>query len=100
MPPHAAALRELAPAARSHLSIQQGAKVHLIPVGDIAYLKAELKYVAVRAGNRDYLIEESLTHLEREFAGRFVRIHRSCLVAKAFISGFERVNEEGGESHW
>jgi two-component system response regulator AlgR len=74
--------------------------VLLIPVRDIVYLKAELKYVTARTRDREYLVDESLTRLEEEFGERFVRIHRNCLVARAHVAGFERVAEEGGEGRW
>ena len=93
------ALREIARAPRTHLSAQERGKIHLIPVTDVIYLKAELKYVSVRTAAREYLIEESLTRLELEFAERFVRVHRNCLVARSAVRGFER-SEEGGEAHW
>ncbi len=93
-------LRELAPAPRSHLSVHERGKIHLIPISDIVYLKAELKYVTIRTLAREYLLEESLTRLEQEYAARFVRIHRSCLVAKNHIAGFEKVADEGGEPRW
>ena len=57
----------------------------LIPLADILYLKAELKYVTVRTSAREFLIEESLTRLETEFDETFIRIHRNCLVARARI---------------
>src|SRR5690349_11294895 len=91
------ALREIARAPRTHLSAQERGKIHLIPVTDVIYLKAELKYVSVRTAAREYLIEESLTRLELEFAERFVRVHRNCLVARSAVRGFER-SEEGGEA--
>ena len=93
------ALRELARTPRTHLSAQERGRIHLIPVTDVIYLKAELKYVSVRTAVREYLIEESLTRLEQEFGERFVRVHRNCLVARAAVRGFER-SEEGGEAHW
>jgi two-component system response regulator AlgR len=93
------ALREIARAPRTHLSAQERGKIHLIPIADVIYLKAELKYVSVRTAAREHLIEESLTRLEQEFAERFVRVHRNCLVARAAVRGFER-SEEGGEAHW
>jgi len=92
-------LRALQTEARAHLCSQERGRIHLIPVGDIVYLKAELKYVTVRTAEREFLLEESLTRLEQEFSGRFVRIHRNCLVARAAIRGFERCHEEG-EGHW
>lgn len=93
------ALRGLATAARTHFSAQERGRIHLIPVADVVYLKAELKYVSVRTGTREYLIEESLTRLEQEFGERFVRVHRNCLVARAAVRGFERA-ENDGEAHW
>lgn len=98
--PKAETLRELQRVPRVCLSAAERGKVHLIPVGDILYLRAELKYVTVRTAAREHLIEESLTHLEQEFAERFVRVHRNCLVARAAIRGFERLGGESGEGPW
>ena len=78
-------LRELQQAPRSCLSAAERGKVHLIPVEDVLFLRAELKYVTVRTAEREFLIEESLTRLELEFQARFVRAHRNCLVARAAI---------------
>ena len=78
-------LRDALPKARSHLSLNEKGRIVLIPVDDILYLKAELKYVTVRTPAREFLIEESLTHLENEFDPVFLRIHRNCLVARARI---------------
>lgn len=99
-PPPVDALRELQRAPRSFLSAQERGKVHLIPVGEVIYLKAELKYVTVKTAVREYLIEESLTRLEQEYEKRFVRVHRNCLVARAAVRGFERGPGEGGEIQW
>ncbi len=93
-------LREMKPDARSHLSVNERGRIHLIPVGEIVFLKAELKYVTVRTAAREFLLEESLSRLEQEFSGRFVRIHRNCLVAKEAIRGFERATDADGEGHW
>ena len=84
---------------RRHLSVHERGKIHLVPLADVLYLRAELKYVTVRTVEREYLVEESLTHLEEEFESLFVRIHRNCLVARAAITGFER-NAEESESGW
>jgi two-component system, LytTR family, response regulator AlgR len=98
-PPRAEALRAVSRAARTHLSAQERGKINLIPLADVVYLKAELKYVTVRTAAREYLIEESLTKLEEEFGARFVRVHRNCLVARAAVRGFERATQDG-EAHW
>jgi len=94
-------LRELMPDPRKHLSIHERGKIHLVPLEQVLFLRAELKYVSVRTVEREFLIEESLTAMEKEFAARFVRIHRNCLVAKDAIEGFEKGGGEEGEgSGW
>jgi two-component system response regulator AlgR len=93
-------LRELKREARTHLSVNERGRIHLIPVADIAFLKADLKYVTARTTEREYLVEESLASLEQEFLGRFVRVHRNCLVARAAIRGFERATGDNGEGNW
>ncbi len=94
------ALKAAVGKARGHLAISERGRILLVPVGDIVFLKAELKYVTVRTLEKEYLLEESLTKLEQEFAQLFVRIHRNCLVARAYVEGFERVDlsPEEGES--
>jgi len=93
--PKPEALAQMRNSARSALSSSERGKVHVIPVPNIIFLRAELKYVTVRTREREHLVEESLTRLEEEFGDRFVRVHRSCLVARAAIRGFERA--PGGE---
>jgi two-component system response regulator AlgR len=90
-------LREAHPKARSHLSLNEKGRIVLIPVADILYLKAELKYVTVRTAAREFLLEESLTRLEHEFSDSFVRIHRNCLVASARVREIGKVagDDEG-----
>src|SRR6185436_5967920 len=84
---------------RRHLSVHERGKIHLVPIGEVLYLRAELKYVTVRTAAREYLVEESLTSLEEEFHDLFVRVHRNCVVAREAIGGFER-NAEESESGW
>jgi two-component system response regulator AlgR len=98
-PPSEELLHELRPEPRTNLCAQERGRIHLVPVADIVYLKAELKYVTARTAAREYLLEESLTKLEQELGERLVRIHRNCLVARAAIRGFERV-ADGAEGHW
>ena len=81
-------LRDLLPEPRRHLAIHERGRINLIPVSQVLFLRAESKYITVRTIDREYLIEDSLTALEKEFSTRFVRIHRNCLVAKDAIEGF------------
>jgi two-component system response regulator AlgR len=100
LPPGLEALRGVQRTPRTHLSAHERGRVHLIPIEEVLYLKAELKYVTVRTAAREYLIEESLARLEEEYGERFVRVHRNCLVARAAIRGFERATLAGGETRW
>jgi len=101
LPPAAdQALERANPGARRYLSVSERSRVILVPVEEIVYLKAELKYLTIRTAEREYLLEESLTKLEEEFGDRFVRIHRNGLVARAMIEGFERKAEPDGDTHW
>ncbi len=98
--PARAALEQAAPGARGYFSVAERNRIALIPVRDVLYLKAELKYVTLRTRAGEHLIEEPLVALEREFGERFVRIHRNCLVARAAIRGFERAAVQEDEPHW
>ena len=93
-------LQDIFKKSRSHLSIHERGRVLLVPIETIIYLRAELKYITVRTVEREYLIEESLTHLEVEFGERFIRLHRNCLVAPSFIAGFEKRLNAENEQQW
>ncbi|MGB4812888.1 MAG: response regulator transcription factor [Methylophilaceae bacterium] len=75
---------------RAYLSINERGRIILISIADIIYLRAELKYITVRTAEKEYLLDESLNNLEQEFATIFIRLHRNCLVAQAYITGYEK----------
>ncbi|HEY8011564.1 MAG TPA: LytTR family DNA-binding domain-containing protein [Rudaea sp.] len=81
-------------ASRTHLCVRVRGNLVLVPVTEIDYLMAEDKYVVVHYRGNAVLIEEPLKALETEFGGRFVRIHRNCLVAKARLVGLVRTTDE------
>jgi two-component system response regulator AlgR len=91
------ALRQAHPRARTHLSLSEKGKLRLVPIEDILYLKAELKYITVKTVEREYLLEESLVKLESEFADRFLRIHRNCLVSRHLVEQVGKLagNDDG-----
>lgn len=78
------------PRARSHISARVRGNLVLVKVEDILYFQADQKYITVRHGGGEVLIEEALKDLEEEFADRFVRIHRNALVALNGIMALER----------
>jgi two-component system response regulator AlgR len=77
-------------AVREHIAARTRDDLKLIPVREIAYFRADQKYVTVRHTDGEELIEESLKSLEEEFAQQFVRIHRSVLVALAHVEALEK----------
>jgi two-component system response regulator AlgR len=82
---------------RSHLSARLRGSLRLIPIEDVRYLQAEEKYVVVHHARGEDLIEESLKSLETEFADRFIRIHRNCLVASEEFAELRRAGD--GQVH-
>ncbi len=101
VPVRSEVLQELTPEPRKNLSIHERGKIVLVPIEQVLFLRAEQKYITVRTLTHEYLIEESLISLEKEFATRFIRIHRNCLVAKEEIEGFEKIAEtDESEAHW
>lgn len=91
----AATVRNLAQTAvpqrpRTHLCARVRGNLKLVPITDVSHLMAEDKYVVAHHSSGELLIEEPLKDLEREFAERFVRIHRNCLVATDRIAALLR----------
>ena len=84
--------------ARTYFSVQERGRLLLVPVADVLYLKAELKYLTLRTSTREYLLEASLLSLEAELDDVFVRVHRNTLVARAAIVGVERAVQSSESS--
>ena len=91
--------QEIRGAGRTHLSCHERGRLLLVPVSEVLYFKADLKYVTARTVEREYLLDEALTHLETEFAERFIRLHRAVLVAKPALAGFEKGLAEDADAY-
>ena len=59
---------------RTHFSVTERGRVLLVPVADVIYLRAELKYL--------------------------LRLHRNCLVAQHCILGYEKRHDGDSEQGW
>lgn len=77
---------------RSHITAKTHRGIELIPIDDVRYFLADQKYVTVRHGKGEVLIDETLKDLEGEFGARFIRIHRNALLALDFLDGLELVS--------
>jgi len=70
--------------------IRNRADVHVIPVTKIDYLESQDDYVAVRAGGKTYLKEQTLSELETLLdPSAFVRIHRRYILNLSRLSKLE-----------
>ena len=61
-----------------------------VPVADVLYMKAELKYVTLRTANHTHVLDDSLAELEERLGDRFLRVHRNALVARRAVRALER----------
>ena len=69
-----------------HLTVRQWNRVHLVRIDDIDFVEAEDNYVVVHAASRAYKGRDRISDVESQLdARRFVRIHRSTIVALAKI---------------
>ncbi|RZU99493.1 LytR/AlgR family response regulator transcription factor [Spiribacter vilamensis] len=75
---------------RRHILCRRRNGLSLIPVDDVRCFVADHKYVTVQHDAGEDLIEESLCRLEAEFGPRFLRVHRSALVARDALRGLEK----------
>ncbi|MBH9553450.1 LytR/AlgR family response regulator transcription factor [Inhella gelatinilytica] len=72
------------------LQIHERGRLVRVPVGEVIYVKAELKYLTVRTPEQRYVMDGSLNDLEHRMGHRFLRIHRNTLVAKNAVRELAR----------
>ena len=84
--------------AEEKLLIQDRGRTERVPIGEVLYFKAELKYITVRTAGRSYILDGSLSELEDRFGSRFMRIHRNALIARRAVRALEKhFDPEEGE---
>jgi len=85
-------------AAAGFLTIQDRGRAERVPVAEVVYLKAELKYITLRTAQRSLILDGSLSELEERHGAHFLRIHRNALVARRLVRALEKhFDEEEGE---
>jgi two-component system response regulator AlgR len=97
------ALPRTAATAEPVVVVSDRGRVVRVPVSEVLYLKAELKYVTLRTAEHTYVLDDALSELEQRLGDRFIRVHRNALVAKRAVRALERRaiaggDDEGGES--
>ena len=80
------------------LLIQDRGRTERVPLSEVLYFKAELKYITVRTAARSYILDASLSELEDRHAAQFLRVHRNALVARRAVRALEKhYDPEEGE---
>ena len=65
----------------TRIVIRDGAEVHVVPIDRVDFVEAQDDYIAVHAGERTLLKDQTLGSLESQLdPRRFVRVHRSYLL--------------------
>jgi two-component system response regulator AlgR len=88
----------LAPAGDEFLTIQDRGRTERVPLQEVIYLKAELKYITLRTATRSLILDGSLSEIEDRHAQQFLRIHRNALVTRHRVRALEKhYDDEEGE---
>jgi two-component system response regulator AlgR len=82
------------------LLIQDRGRTERVPLVEVLYFKAELKYVTVRTTARSYILDASLSELEERHAAQFLRIHRNALVARHAMRALEKYDDPEEGDGW
>lgn len=89
-----------APAPEDALIIQDRNRTERVPLGEVIYFKAELKYITVRTATRHYILDGSLGELEDKYGDRFLRIHRNALIARRAARALEKHHDPEEGDGW
>jgi two-component system response regulator AlgR len=80
------------------LLIQERGRTERVPLAEVLYFKAELKYVTVRTAAKTYILDGALSELEEKYPMQFMRVHRNALVARRAVRALEKFDDpEEGE---
>lgn len=89
------------------LVVHDRGRVLRLPLADVLYLKAELKYVTLRTAAHSYVLDDALSDLEQRLGDGFLRVHRNALVARSAVRALQRrrggngaSGDEGHGEHW
>ncbi|RZL35319.1 MAG: response regulator transcription factor [Rubrivivax sp.] len=72
------------------VTITDRGRLKRVPVSEVLYFKAELKYVTLRTASESHVMDGALSDLEQRHGDRFLRIHRNALVASWAVRELER----------
>lgn len=94
------ALAAAPPESAGALLIQDRGRTERVPLDEVIYFKAELKYLTVRTATHSYILESALNELEARHGTQFLRIHRNALVARHALRALEKHHDPEEGDGW
>ena len=82
------------------LVVSDRGRVLRVPVAEVVYLKAELKYVTLCAQHGTWLLDDALADLEARLGEGFLRVHRNAVVAVSAVRALARRGDEAADDGW
>ncbi|MDR7271359.1 two-component system response regulator AlgR [Pelomonas saccharophila] len=79
-----------APDTADFVTLTDRGRLLRIPIAEVLYFKAELKYLTLRTASESHVMDGALSELEQRFSERFLRVHRNALVARWAVRELER----------
>ena len=95
-----AARAPIAEPTQEALIVQERGRTERVPLSEVLYLKAELKYLTLRTQARSSILEGALSELEAKYPNYFIRIHRNALVARHAVRALQRQDDAQEGEGW
>ncbi len=81
------------------LLLHDRGRTERLPLREVLYFKAEMKYITVCTASRCAILDGALNDLEAQYKTDFIRIHRNALVAKRAVRALvKHWDAQDGES--
>jgi DNA-binding LytR/AlgR family response regulator len=83
----------------NHIFIKSEGIFHKIDLEDLVYIEAQGDYISVHTSKKRITIYETLKKIEEKLNSAFLRVHRSYIINKDFITSIEDncISLSGGE---
>lgn len=75
---------------RQFIVVSDRGRMSRVPVAEVLYLKAELKYLTLRTATQSLVLDGALADFEQRLGEKFLRVHRNALVAKSAVRELQR----------
>ena len=86
------------PAVDEVVIIQERGHTERLPLSEVMYFKAELKYITVRTATRSYILDGSINELEEKYKAQVLRVHRNAIIARRAVRALvKHVDPQEGE---